>query len=230
MVVAAISSGCTQTAPRATPTTSIPPAEVAARAGGTVPITAAPEPTGTPGLAAADPFCSAWASYAGTLQVLGIAASFGDLTTVQFAVVELAAAPRLVEATAAIEAHWPEELAGERALVIDHRIGPYARRGRRGVDALRAAGLTDAELATLSSDWQTALAGRDPQVPVIERPAVADELQTKLDAAGRAYDTAVTPFAQDPSLVVDSVGTPATAAYLATKCPDLASSGIGDAL
>jgi hypothetical protein len=230
VVVVAISSGCTETASRAAPTTSIPPAEVAARAGATVPFTAAPEPTGTPGLAASDPFCSAWASYAGTLQALGIAASFGDLTSVQFAVLELAAAPRLVEAAAAIEAHWPVELAEERARVIEQRIGPYARRGHRGVDALRTAGVSDAELATLSSDWQTALAGRDPQIPVIERPAVVDELQAKLDAAGRAYDGAVTPFAQDPSLVVDAVDTPATVAYLVAKCPDLASSGVGDAL
>ena len=45
-----------------------------------------------------------------------------------------------------------------------------------------------------------------------------------------AYDKARTPFAQDPSLAIDGVETPLTDAYLAVHCPDLASSGVGDAL
>ena len=92
-----------------------------------MPITAAPEPTGVPGLDADDPFCSAWAGYAGTLQALGIAASFGELSSDQFAAVELVASPRLVEVAAAIDAVWPSELVGERTVVLDKRIGPYAR-------------------------------------------------------------------------------------------------------
>jgi hypothetical protein len=195
-----------------------------------LPSTAAPEPTGVAGLGADDPFCAAWAGYVGTLQALGIAASFGELPSDQFAALELAAAPRLVEVAAAIDASWPSELSAERTVVLDKRIGPYARRAGRGVDSLRAAGVSDADLATLSADWQQALSVRDPEATVIELPPIAAGLQAALDAAALAYDSAVTPFAQDPSLVVDGVDTPATDAYLVTHCPDLASSGVGDAL
>ncbi|MEY2400600.1 MAG: hypothetical protein QOJ08_711, partial [Ilumatobacteraceae bacterium] len=38
------------------------------------------------------------------------------------------------------------------------------------------------------------------------------------------------PFAQDPSLVILGVESPLTDAYLVAHCPDLASSGVGDAL
>ena len=183
-----------------------------------------------PGLSADDPFCSAWAGYVGTLQALGIAASFGDLSSEQFAGLELTAAPRLVEVAAAIDESWPAELTAERPIVIERSLGPYARRASRGVDALRAAGVTEAELGVLRSDWQTALLGRDPDVPVIELPVVSVDLQAKLEVAARAFDSAVTPYAQDPSLVVDGVATPATDAYLVDHCPDLASSGVGDAL
>jgi hypothetical protein len=148
----------------------------------------------------------------------------------EFAALELAAAPRLVELAAEIDAAWPSELAGERDVVVDRRLGPYARRAQRGVDALRAGGVTDAELATLSSAWQAALTSRDQASPVIDLPAAADALRTKLDAAAVAHDAAVTPFSRDPSLIVDGVDAPVTDAYLAAHCPDLASSGVGDAL
>jgi hypothetical protein len=179
---------------------------------------------------ASDPFCAAWAGYAGTLQALGVAVSFGGLTTDRLAALELVAAPRLVDLAAAIGASWPTELEAERAAVIERRIGPYARRAQRAVDALTAAGVTPAELDTLSSVWQTSLAHRDPQVAVIEVPPLDGDLQTKVDAAGLAYDRAVTPFAADPSLSVDGVAAPATDEYLSVHCPDLASIGVGDAL
>ena len=52
-----------------------------------------------------------------------------------------------------------------------------------------------------------------------------------LKEALRAYEReAETPFPQDPSLVVDGVKTPLTDAYLTTHCPDLSSSGVGDAI
>ena len=204
--------------------------EISDQAETTPALTAAPDPTGVPGIGVDDPFCSAWAEYVGTLQALGVAASFGELAGQQFAALELAAAPRLVEVAASIDAAWPSELDDERTIVIDQRIGPYARRASRAVESLRGEGVTDGDLATLSSDWQQALSARDPEVAVIERPLLAAELQAKVDAGAVAYDSAVTPFAQDPSLVVDGVETPATDAYLVAHCPDLASSGVGDAL
>jgi hypothetical protein len=203
---------------------------VQSRSSDPLPPTAPPGPTGVPGLDATDPFCSAWASYVGTLQALGTAASFGDLAGDRFAALELTAAPRLVDDAAAIEASWPSELAAERTLVVEQRIGPYARRAQRGVEMLSNAGVTADELVVLSAAWDAALLARDPASPVIDVPPVADELQAKVDAAAQAYNSAVTPFAQDPSLVVDGLAAPETDAYLAAHCPDLVSSGVGDAL
>lgn len=229
-IVGLLGAGCTSTDSSAQATTSIPPAEAAGRAVETVPPASVTEPTGVPGLAADDPFCSAWAGYAGTLQALGIAASFGELSSDRFAALELVAASRLVEVADAIDAIWPPELVAERSVVIEQRIGPYSRRAHSAVAALADAGVSTTELADLSAAWLTALQARDPENPVIEVPAVADDLQAKVDAAAVAFDAAVTPFAQDPSLVIDGVATPATDAYLVAHCPDLAASGVGDAL
>ena len=225
-----LTASCTSPTPSAAPTTSTPPPEVPAATAGTILSSTAPEPTGVPGLAAADPFCAAWAGYAGTLQALGVAASFGGLVADRLAALELTSAPRLVEFAASIDAGWPAELAAEQATVIDNRIGPYMRRAQRGVEALRSAGVGSTELTALSAAWQASLAERDPRVAVIELPSVASDLQDKIDAAARAFDNDVTPFAEDPSLSVENVQTPATDEYLSTHCPDLASSGVGDAL
>jgi hypothetical protein len=181
-------------------------------------------------LSSDDPFCSAWAEYAGTLQALGIAASFGNLTTDRFAVLELIAATNLVDVASEIETSWPAELSAERSAVIDQRIGPYERRAERAVTALRDATVSASEIDALGSTWRQALAARDPEAPVIEVPPIADDLRAKVDAAAVAFDAAVTPFAQDPSLVIDGVQSPLTDAYLVAHCPDLASSGVGDAL
>jgi len=183
-----------------------------------------------PGLDGSDPFCATWASYAGTLQALGTAAAFGGIPHAAFLAIEVAAAPRVVEAAAAIDAAWPPDLAAEHDVVVDQRIGPYSRRAQRAVDALRANGVTPEELTQLSEAWQAALRRRDPGNPVIALVDVDPALQVKVDAAARAFDVAVTPFADDPSLVVDSVAAPATDAYLAARCPDLAASGVGDAV
>ena len=70
-----------------------------------------------------------------------------------------------------------------------------------------------------------------PAVAVITSPSRwTSGLQTKLDLAAHAFDAAVTPFAADPSLSIEDVSAPATDAYLAAHCPDLASIGVGDAL
>lgn len=229
-LVILITSACADLATSSPPTTSLPPAEVRGQVAQTGANTAAVEPTGVPGLTATDPLCAAWAAYVGTVQALGIAASFGALSSERFAALELAAAPRLVEVAAAIDAALPPELASERTSVIEARIGPYARRAHSAVDALTAAGVTNDELSTLRSAWQAALIKRDSEAPVISVPAVAAELQAKVNVAAHAYDRVITPFGQDPSLVVDRIKTPLTDAYLVAHCPDLASSGVGDAI
>jgi hypothetical protein len=225
-----LACGCSPASPSAHPTTSIPPAEAPGRSDGPALPTLVVEPTGVPGLAATDPFCATWASYVGTLQVLGTAAAFGDLTSGDLASLELTAAPRLVDDAAAIDTSWPAELATERAIAVEQRIGPYARRAQRGVQALIEAGVGTDELIMLSDAWEAALLARDPVAPVIEIPPVADGLRAKVDRAGQAYDAAFTPFSQDPSLVVEGLATPLTDAYLSAHCPDLAASGVGDAL
>lgn len=166
----------------------------------------------------------------GTVQALGVAASFGDLSSEQLAVLELTSTPYLVKAADSIGGSWPVQLESERTSVIEQRIGPYARRARRGVDALDGAGVTPAELSALSSAWESALTTRDPRSPVLAVPSVAATIQVKVDAVATAFDSEITPFAQDPSLVVDAVDTPLTDAYLAAHCPELAASGVGDAL
>ena len=223
-------SACADSATSSAPTTSLPPAEVRAQGSSTVAGTDAPEPSGVPGLDAPDPLCAAWAAYVGTVQALGIAESFGDLSSEQFAALELTAAPRLVDVAAEIASSLPPELAGERNVVNEQRIGPYARRAKSAVEALTAAGVTPDEVKTLGSTWQAALVARDPKAPVLSVPPIAAGLQAKIDAAAAAYDTVVTPFAQDPSLVVDGVKMPLTDAYLVAHCPDLASSGVGDSI
>jgi hypothetical protein len=181
-------------------------------------------------LTASDPYCAAWAAYAGTLQALSVAASFGNIDGDQLAALELAAAPRLVAASAEIAASWPPDLQMEQSVVIEQRVGPYARRAQRAVEALQTAGVTAAQLVTLTTAWQQSLAEQDPRVAVIVLPGVTGDLQTKLDAAGKTWNADVTPFTQDPSLLVGGVAAPATDQYLAAHCPALATMGVGDAL
>src|SRR4051812_11346586 len=155
-------------------TTSAPPDAQIARdtivGPTTVVTTSVPDATGVPGLAATDPFCAAWAAYASTLQVLGVAGSFGGLSSRELAVLELRAAPRLVEAADAIAATWPPELVTERDVVLDRRLGPYARRAQHGVDALVDAGVTIDEVGALGSSWQQALSRRTEADAVMNLP------------------------------------------------------------
>jgi hypothetical protein len=225
---------CTNSGASAVPSTSVPPAGLTA----VTPVTtgpvsrAAPEPTGVPGLDAPDRFCAAWAGYAGTLQALSIAASFGGLSSASMAALELAAAPWLAKMVEQIDATWPAapaDVAAEHDVAMDRKVGPYVRRADHAIAALRDAGLTDDELSVLSGAWQKALVERDPQAAVIDVPSVGD-LQQRVDVAAAAFDSATTPFAQDPSLTTTDAATPATDAYLAAHCPDLATSGVGDAI
>jgi hypothetical protein len=192
--------------------------------------TLAPEPTGVPGIDDPDPFCAAWAVYSGTVQSIAIATAFGGLRSVEVARLEAISAASLVEAVGGIGSDWPAELMGERSVVLTDLIGPYERRAQKAVAALRDAGVTDDELAELAALWRTALAQREAAEPVIAVPPLSDILDAEVSAAAADFDAAVTPFANDPSLVVESVEVPLTDAYLSTTCPDLASSGVGDAI
>lgn len=191
---------------------------------------AGPEPTGVPGLYDADPYCAAWALYSGSLQAVGVADAFGQLASIDVAELELLAAWSINGAVADIDANWPGELVEERTIVREELLGPFARRATKAIAALRAAGVTDDQLVELNKTWLTALAARNPGEPVITVPPLGDELAAKLAAAAAAFDAEVTPFSADPSLIVDSVTTPLTDVYLSTRCPELANSGVGDAV
>ena len=195
-----------------------------------LPSTVGPEPTGVPGLDDSDPFCASWAVYSGTVQSIGIATAFGGLPTVEVARLEVIAAASLVESVGGIGSRWPAELVGERSVVLTDLVGPFERRAQKAIAALRDAGMSEEELAELAVIWLTGLRERTAEDPVIAVPPLRDDLAAKVDAAAAAFDASATPFADDPSLIVESVEVPLTDAYLSVTCPDLASSGVGDAI
>lgn len=189
-----------------------------------------PEPTGVPGIDDVDEFCAAWARYSGSLQIVSIAVAFGGMSSEEIARFEAFAAPTVVDAVATIGAEWPAELDTERTTVLDDVLGPYQRRAERVLQALRDAGATDADLQALTAAWLDALRTRDNNSPSPTLPAVSPELAAIVDTAAAAFDAAVTPFADDPSLRTVDADTPLTDQLLARRCPDLASIGVGDAI
>lgn len=190
-------------------------------------VTAPPSPTGVPGIDASDAFCAAWARYGGTVQILAVAVNFGELDALSVARLELQSAPTIVVSVAEIEAAWPAEIAAERDAAIQRYLGPYSRRAEKALAALSDAGIDTAGQAQLAEAWAQVLAAHDPDQPTVTVDLPAD-LAARVDAGAAAFDAAVTPWAEDPSLTANLDDIPQTKAYLATHCPDLASIGIGD--
>lgn len=189
-----------------------------------------PEPKGVPGLDDEDPFCAAWAFYSGTVQAIGVAVAFGTVPSQEVARLEVVAAAALVAAVNGIGSNWSNELVGERSLVLTDLLGPFVRRAEKALSAAREAGVSDDQLEQLADLWLDALRNRDNESPAIVLPALSSDLAPLVEAAAAAFDAAVTPFAEDPSLVIVGLDTPLTDAYLAEHCPDLASIGVGDAV
>lgn len=207
------------------PTAPTPPPPTTA--GPTAPVTQPPGDTGVPGIDDPDAFCAAWARFSGSVQIIAVASAFGGMSSLELAGLELTAAPSIVDAVDAIAEHWPAGLAVEHDAAVDSFLGPFRRRAEHAVEALRGAAVSDAELSELRAAWDAVVRTRDPEVPVVE-PKVAASLQVKLDAGSTAFDAALNPFRSDPSLSVGTDRIPLTIAYLASSCPDLASSGVGD--
>ncbi|MEM8620843.1 MAG: hypothetical protein AAGF73_14085 [Actinomycetota bacterium] len=173
--------------------------------------------TGVPGLDSELPFCQAWSTFAGSFQALALAAGFAaDPTQARRA--ELAASPALLAALAAIDQQLPAELEAERGVLVDDALGPLQRRAERNVEALRAAGLTDAELESVGAAWLDALA-----ITGVDDPEIAPSLPAMLAeivaVAADAIAGEIPPINQDPSLVTDTAF-PASEAYLVANCPD----------
>jgi hypothetical protein len=213
------------------PETAAPPTVIALDTALDLPdSTLAPEPTGVPGIDDPDPFCAAWAVFAGSVQALAVAAAFGELESDQMAALELRAAPAMVASAASIGATFPASLAAEREAVMDKVLGPSSRRASRGVDELTAVGVDPEGVESIRDDWLRALATRPGDDPLIVLSALGEPLDDLVTVASRNFDAGVTPYAQDPSLMVSDVPTPLTDAYLAEICPAVASSGVGDSL
>ena len=187
-------------------------------------------PAGVPGLDDPDAFCAAWAAYSGTLQAISVAQAFGGLSSLAVARLEVIAAPALVESVGHIGGRWPHVLLEERSLALNSLIGPYGRRAEKALALLSAVGATDLDLQQFRLIWGAALRARRADQAVIALPPLSSELEKVVKAAALKLDAGSTPFGHDPSLDVHSVEVPLTKAYLARHCPDLASSGVGDAI
>jgi len=179
-------------------------------------VAAVPE-VGVPGLDSDLVVCRAWSRFAGSFQVVAVAASFGD-DPIEVARLEVAAAPVVADAVDEMVAEWPTELADEADLVADGLLGPYARRSARALDALVAAGADDDELAELADAWLAALEVRDPTevLPTLELDPELDALVT---TAAVDFESQVVPIPLDPSLVTD-VDVPRSEEFLFETCPD----------
>ena len=145
---------------------------------------------GVPGLDSDEVVCRAWSRFAGSFQVVSVAASFGSGDAEDVAGLEVIAAPTVTAAYGDLIANWPAELAEEADAVADGYLGPFARRADRALAALQSAGADATTIDTIVAAWETALAGRDPSEPeiVVELP---DTVQAIVDAAAsRARGTA----------------------------------------
>jgi hypothetical protein len=180
-------------------------------------LPAVPE-TGVPGLDSQEVVCRAWSRFAGSFQMVSVAAAFGSGDPVEVAALEVIAAPTVTAAYDELVANWPDELAPETEAAASSFFGPFARRAQQALAALQDAGADPADLAAIAAAWEDALARRDPAEPDVE-VALPEGLATLVDAAAEVVAAELPPIPQDPDLVVE-VDVPLTEAYLAERCPD----------
>jgi hypothetical protein len=216
-----VTAGPVASGPVASPASTIAPTTAVP----TFTVVEVPE-EGVPGLDSPDEFCSSWSRFGGSLQVISVASAFLSADPTEAFAIEVAASPVVTDSFERLLSAWPEELTDEFDTVADTVFGPYAARAADAMEALSAAGATEADLTELSAAWISALAQRDPTTPEVALALPAD-LQSMVDAA--AEDFAVdhpTVFA-DPALK-NEVATPLTDQYLAVSCPDQGSLAGGE--
>jgi hypothetical protein len=180
------------------------------------PATATPTvpEVGVPGLDSDEVVCRAWSEFAGSFQVVAVAASFGEGA----AALEVVAASTVVRAYDELLAAWPAELDAERDVVADDYLGPFASRAAVARRALVDAGASESTFERIESAWLAALAERDPASP--DLAVDLDEATWALvDQAARAVEAGLPTIPDDPSLVTDAE-VPLTEEYVADTCPD----------
>ena len=158
--------------------------------------------TGVPGLDSDDEFCRSWSEFAGTFQALALAASLAR-DPADAARTEVAGSSTIVAAAAGLDEHLPDELESERQALTVGLVGPMARRAGAAVDALTAAGLTDAEISALGEAWLGTLTASGLDEPIEQvplDPAVAD----RVDAAAASLAAARPSIVEDPALITDA--------------------------
>lgn len=173
---------------------------------------------GVPGLDSDEVVCRAWSRFAGSFQVVSVAASFGSGDAEDVAGLEVIASPTVTAAYDDLVANWPAELAGEADAVADDYLGPFARRADRALATLESAGADAAAIDAIVAAWETALAGRDPTDPEIV-VVLPDTIQTIVDTAASELVAQLVPIPADPSLVI-AVDVPLTDQFLVDNCPD----------
>lgn len=173
--------------------------------------------TGVPGIDSDDAFCRAWSEFAGSFQALAYASgSAADQSTARRA--ELAAAPAILAAAAALDAHLPGELQASRDVFLDGLLGPFTRRAERASAALADAGLTEAQIEQLGTAWIAQLTESGLRDPNID-PVVPAQYSAAFDDAVAAFGADVPGIVMDPSLATNADASRALD-YLSANCAD----------
>ncbi len=183
-----------------------------------------PEP-GVPGLDSNDVFCRSWSEFGGSFQALALAASLAA-DPLDAARVEVAAAAPIVAAVVGLDEHLPDELEAEREAFTVGLVGPMRRRADAAVDAMRSAGLDDAEISAVGDVWLVTLDAAGLDEPIDDVP-IDPAVAARFEAAVAAFAAARPSIVEDPSLITDA-STPRTFQYLAEHCPDQGTLGGND--
>jgi hypothetical protein len=173
---------------------------------------------GVPGLDSDEIACRSWSRFAGSFQVVAVAATFGEGGSLAAATLEVMASPVVVGSYRDFLENVPAEVAAESELVARDFLGPYARRSERALGALVAAGADDAMLEVIADAWLDALSRRDSSTITLD-VMLPPDVEAVVAAAAADFDAQLVPIPLDPSLVTD-VEVPLTERYLSDNCPD----------
>jgi hypothetical protein len=208
-------AGASPTQATAVSTTRSPSTEAAPETGA---VAAGDVETGVPGLDSDEIACRSWSRFAGSFQVVAVAATFGEGGSIEAAALEVMASPVVTSSYLEFVDNVPDEVVEESELVARNFLGPYARRSERALTALRNAGADDEMVELIAGAWLDALAQRDPMLPVLE-VVLPRDVEAVVQAAASDFDAQLVPIPLDPSLVSE-VEVPLTERYLSDNCPD----------